>query len=805
MRNYTLSKEQSYAVQGIQQEKISCLQYLDKNNLCNTLVESIQEHLLLGKRTLAVVEDDHIASLLSREIENRGLGKYLLKLKNDDFLEEKDIAKLRAMIKMPLIDQVAAYSLKESENEWLHDRIQLGFAAMATKVFGDRRWVDLLFIRDTSDALTIEFENEDDFTLDQKEFWEIRKKIEESKALYTADNFVSENIFEVFNLSIDSKENILNLKERLILYKSKCDKVKAKLHHVLSEYKERVCRKIDEEYLTLSETILRMKMAIKKKELFPEEKNKSSVFNIFAKASHTTKTQEEELEECLEILKSSILIDLHIEKLQAEGMDYASITEQADQQLQGWRSTRESIVKRMVRALNKNNAEDATLHQVDQEIDGLYAEINKAMVFKSAYENNDMNAEFQFKSLSKISTNIKLLLNRIKGSEDLIIWQSYFHSQETKIKHIIQVLRQYDLKDWVPMYEKWYLDKLIQKYYQPESLLLESYLTHFQDNQAQPQENILKKIEHHFCPERRACVESLRSRNKNLYSQLFKKKNADGLRAFEIIWGEKSLLTQFFPIIIISSKTLRSNRLLKDGAWDQLYIEGTDIFNHIEKYRIIEHKTNFFCHLHSGMKVTNDLDISHDDYRRNLKILLHEYNYKSPISQLPVSDKLRAAKKLAKIILSCNQSVRILQLKNANIISVAHNRTTDALIKKYDAHGIKEIDTEDGLYEAVTECIIETERTQYLVYQDHLFNIEYASHFLWQLHGLDHFRTAGFKTIHVSSLEMYGDENYIEDLLDPFQLTPVENNEQKADSPEEEKATDLEPSAGVDQPVDLVG
>ena len=196
-----------------------------------------------------------------------------------------------------------------------------------------------------------------------------------------------------------------------------------------------------------------------------------------------------------------------------------------------------------------------------------------------------------------------------------------------------------------------------------------------------------------------------------------------------------------------------------------MFCDNTRIFDHVEKATLLEQKICFMSRLENAATVANELGINHEDPAKTSKLLLHEYSYKNPLKDLPLSEKLKAAKKLAKLLLSLNQNLKIYQLKFANIISLLSMDYNEIIEIELDDHGLKESEIDSKLYEAVTESILETDRNQYLLIQDYLISLEHDKYFMWQLKVLDVFKQAGFRVFNLRSFDKKSKKTQIEPII----------------------------------------
>ena len=174
----------------------------------------------------------------------------------------------------------------------------------------------------------------------------------------------------------------------------------------------------------------------------------------------------------------------------------------------------------------------------------------------------------------------------------------------------------------------------------------------------------------------------------------------------------------------------------------------------------------------------NDTGIKLDDKNKSAKLLIHQYNYDKSIIELPVSERLKAAKKLAKILLSIHPNIRIFNVNHHNIISLLNPVLSDELWSIFDGNGIKEVNLTDQIYESITESILDIDSKKILLYQDHILQPEMYSYYLWQLKAIEAFTTAGYEMIQIQTKIIRKDFNFFaSQLKERIKVDGVKNNE----------------------------
>jgi hypothetical protein len=772
MQFNNLSEEQALVHKMVAKNNLSMISYLDIFMLSSTLTQSIQDHLNEGKRILFILEDEKIISTLNSKIQNLRLSPFSIILRESDFMADGDISKIRSLYKQKEAKDFNNYHIRNKNLDLIKERINHSFSTMGNKVFGDRRWVDICRLNSPASRKLNEIYQKIRLSYTPQEFWHLRGKIEDAQSLYNQKNILSDNILKKFRIVLDSPNSIERLKENLENFKNKLSNITLKLDAEINRYEEKIWDKLHEEYIVLKNISNDIELSLFKDSEFKTE----SKITFFNTSKSKKDNQHSNITHYFEILKKNILFtqDHELVGLNSKA-SIETFIKNLNQNLLNWHEQGEAIVLKMMKSLNKHNSDTTTLLKIDQELNMLFIELNESNIFADQFENTSMNILNQYGFLSDLLRSVKILLEYIINNRELILWQSFYHQLTPEAKAIIDLLKDHDSKLWLEMFESWYYEKLIQNKSIPDIYNLDVLLDEYQDEVSECQNEFPEFIDNQFFTSRQKLTTLFKTRNKKLYNALFKKKGIDNLRYFDLIWEEKEMITHYIPITIINSKLLRSNRLLKDGNWNLIYCDNTDIFNHIEKSTLLNHKICFLSPISESSKIGNDLELDQNDTEKSIKMLLHEYNYQKPLNELPLSEKLKAAKKLAKLLLSLNQGLHIYQLKFANIISLMSSDYNEILKSALDKYGVKESDIGFKLYESVTESILETDRNQYLFVQDYLINLDNSEYFMWQLHVLELFKKAGFQIINIKSFEKTDKKEQIDPIIK--QLIPEENNE----------------------------
>lgn len=141
----------------------------------------------------------------------------------------------------------------------------------------------------------------------------------------------------------------------------------------------------------------------------------------------------------------------------------------------------------------------------------------------------------------------------------------------------------------------------------------------------------------------------------------------------------------------------------------------------------------------------------------------HEGNYESQqfskqlIDDVPVTQRASHAKILATSLSSLTDKIKIYQLPSANIICIDNGQLSKALLEEFLPKGLKEIPVGKQLNDRLIECLLMTNRQQYLVYCDGIINEKHVDHIWYQIRLIDAFKHAGYNLVNLFTSETLGD------------------------------------------------
>jgi hypothetical protein len=348
-----------------------------------------------------------------------------------------------------------------------------------------------------------------------------------------------------------------------------------------------------------------------------------------------------------------------------------------------------------------------------------------------------------------ISEVLDQCYNLIGHETPYTIWKTEVRSHNKITNRLISELKKVHQNQWNHQFEMWYNEKIKTTIFSDLSIDQRN-IGHIKSINEELAMNKVPALINKLQITRINASEKLKASSKEIYNTLFKKKSLNNTTWNDIALTARPFLQEFFPIHTNSD------------------------LNHNSEYDV----TISFGRRPSTETVTNSVhyispilpeDIEEMSESKDLFLYLNDYKYKSTLTELPNTEKLKASKKLAKFILSLNQQVKIYQVRTGNIISLLPPSDDSVFENKMDQFGIKSIETVGALYDKLTESILFTNRQPYLLIKDELINPELHKHLSWQADILQTFKTAGYKILSLNTYKQLIDNDLaFEELISPL-------------------------------------
>jgi hypothetical protein len=773
MMTYTLSPEQKVVSEALLANAPAEVKFFDLAtaflpiyNVITTLLEE-DKHVLIH-----IPPHSELSSDILRLIETYRLDSLSIDVGNRNPIPESDIFNLRSILKKeidttPIINHLL--NTQKLTNDLSHPKKY--YEALDRKIHTDRTFRDFVAaliskndIKPTAINLS-EITIDLDLDLSGQEYYNIKRSINKAASSYKKEfdlldklGIISEEIWSL------SEDEFINTKETLKKLNQQAKSLFKKYKLTYTALKESISKDVTSQMDSITYEIeLHQKECIAAYINETYRKNeKSSGFSLFNKK--TKPKLNGGYIEAFDKISSMIhkISKEWYDELPAptsEDIDYAFIEKfLADCKANVSNHTNKlhhNLIKSIHR-INRINTSSEAVKLLDEELTQLITELDAVQFIQQKFNSNSISFIKQMEMCQNIASSIDRCDSLLSHNTLYTDWKRTQTANTHMSNVLIQELKTLPVEHWSEQYDLWYnqqISNTVLNHNKIDPSIIEGLRT--LNNKIT--ENEIAALTNKLQSKRIRSAEDLKSTSKDLYNTLFKKKGLPSISWSELIPSTISFIQDFFPLHI-------SNNLDNAAQYD----------NVISFSRRNEER-NQQGHIHYISPILQS-DIDDMSQSKNHFLYLNTYNYNVPITELSNSEKLKAAKKLAKFLLSLNQQIKIYQLKTGNIISLLPPADGRLLEANLDKHGVKNIDVTESLYDKLTESILFTERQPYLLIKDELINPEMHQHLIWQAEIIQIFKTAGYKILSLNTdRQLINNDTEMNNLIDVLTDHGIQN------------------------------
>ncbi|MEM9548885.1 MAG: hypothetical protein AAGA77_23065 [Bacteroidota bacterium] len=777
---YILSPEQKVVVNAILQNKASSNKYFDVICAIQSVCKASTSALAEGKKILIHIKHPEHLKTLKNMFEAVGLNDLTIDLSDKQAMPEVDVIKMRSTLKKQKnSDALIGYVLSDKKECARKLRIDQYYNALDTKVMSDIPFRDFATNavykkRNETSLIPLNVIPVDPLTYTPNEYYGVKKEITTAVQLYNRqfDLYDHLTLFKEDIWKEMTAESILKIKDQLKSFQEESAQL-------MQAFKNTAQTLIDESTYELDNTFDRLQQRFTSNEeasiAYHIKKNsevatKDGMLSIFKKkkAHSNNKVYIDAFDELSSLIQSiSEEWYAELEAPTSEMITYDYIQNFIDVQRQKANDYKVSIRKNLqdsVQRVNKINTSSNAVKNLDKRLEALIDTMNSTALFDIDLEHNILSFVKQVELSEHIADYIERCTILLNSSSSYFEWKSFFNSSSTIFRQLFDVFKKSPKENWINSFEKWYNQHIQYQVIGRNSIsskLLEDYYSQAKTTNQYEVASLIANLH----DKRVESVDLLKNTSKELYNTLFKKKQFPGTSWRDTALQNRFFLQSFFPIHITDSLAYANDYDL--------------VMSFSNKNESIVSEAHYLSPIESD-------DIKNMSGKKNNFLYLNDYGYTRPLSELSSTDKLKAAKKLAKFILSLNQDIKIYQLKNANIISLLPHYDDAFLESQLDKLNVKVIDTVGVLYDRLTESILFTERRPILLLKDELINSELVEHALWQLKIVELFKDVGYKVFSINTCDQLIDNagqfqaivTNISGNLPPSPAKVVENNPQ---------------------------
>jgi len=377
----------------------------------------------------------------------------------------------------------------------------------------------------------------------------------------------------------------------------------------------------------------------------------------------------------------------------------------------------------ILRQLSLLNQEDHEWQEVYDSALALVARINDSQLVSPATEINSKALIQQYHLIASVTDQLQFLHDRLERYKSY--YQFVAKTVDDELSHtIVEALQYVPTTEWRVTFD--------QVYYQTQkdkaaAIALPSTNHTSVDLWSMSEGAFSESIENirlQLCERQLRAVQEIKATNKQLFQSLIKKKLPLQSTASELTTTFAAESRSLFPIHIYTTQVPN----VTDQVLYSIGIVGNDGFR-------------------LSMLPFTEADFDGTaESSTYVPLYLNHYQYTQPISSLSNSDKIKAAKKLAKLLLALSPNVKIYQAKAANVISLLPYQDDDVLDTALTERGAKSMHLDD-VYLQLVESILADARQQTLVIKDGLLSPVATEEILWQHDIIRKYNSAGIATI----------------------------------------------------------
>ncbi len=419
-------------------------------------------------------------------------------------------------------------------------------------------------------------------------------------------------------------------------------------------------------------------------------------------------------------------------------------------------------IRKELKSINFRNTKNEFLLNLQKDIEKLFLDLNNGYAVKK-WEDNAFSIHKQLLYLEQILEDLNIIEGQKNNFFKNYNWNSFFHNLDSKSAYIIRKLNIYRPKNWVLFFKNYYIQNLILKnkrHFNIDASVLLNKLV--EANSKREKLNELKSIKI-WQNKRKLYVNKVKNEDEQLFKTIFNQTNA------EINLESKSefeLLSSFFPVIIVPEEVFNEIEDKSLFDVDMIIYENAESFKHDLNLSIVQKDKTQLVYTLDEEEQLNEIKKSllNNDIKENIIAFeLKGFHQQGMINLLDMnySERLYAARNLAHLLQSSNKNIKIFQMKNTIIFSALDEILNKVLLKLLDKNGIKEMRIIDTPFHLLVDNLLEINKKQILLTQNHLINHKTFDNILWQMAALEKIAKGGVKIVNFNT----------SDLLE----TPIEN------------------------------
>ena len=762
----------------------------DKISRSGLIQNILCENLINKKTSIVLVPNLEQAQYIKQCLASANLDQLCMIINDNKAIGDRDLATLRSNAKRVTDNKkIIEYEILKANADKATDDLKNSYELLNKKIFGDRSWrvlsaqkeyfqyhKEVNLVKRKIDLNQIEFT--------QKEYWNIRGRIEEASNTYV-------NKFSILQKIDGLKPSLYeddHLNDKLI----KLEKLVNKGNNLLLSFGdliEQISQEFKNHGLEEFEQLSAMNAAVIHSLNEYEKRNETKVSdlgfqhklkNVFAKkvTANDINSLRQQIRFLYGEFSESQFFNLNMEAPDFDELNIISIkdiTALADTVLSNWQTSLESYKQIKLKQMSPLNSEYHELNNLDKALSAFLTEINNAEILDKRVEDNTFSLYKKIDLLEATLDQLNTGFSILAENEDYIEWKRMLAYCKTGTKSIIQALVGLPLNHWTRIFDQIFIGDLLDRNLSPKLPKNELQLKHIDEVgkkcRALSNDAIICK----WNIRKNEQLDLLKKENKQLHTTIVKKNSPIELSWPNLVTQSPDTICALFPIIIVTEASaskikplyykwsecisfdwsgLQDPGLLqiKGFSLRQTVLEANDISETLVRRLKSYFNTN---HIEAKALIGDNLG-----------------PVSQPLHQMQNADKLRAAKVMTKQVLGINPNVRLFYLKNTSLISSLSDKDNSRLVESLSQYGMKEVGQIYKLDETMLDMFVDTSKKLILLTEDGLINTSDIENFDWQYQTLKNLKTLGCNVINMWTADNQDGQAQLLETIDPSQKAP---------------------------------
>lgn len=757
---FTLSPEQKIITDRL--GTVTSIVYHDPKMAVHTIVNSIFRLFADGQKVIIVSANERIRAAIKKLIYSTCLEKFCIEINPDSAFSEINAQSIRAKAsesinkKNTTAIRLSRYmweqkELKIKEQLLLFDKIVFAGFTLKDIIYMHAHKMsnpDSQYLRHKCKNIRLSFT--------EHEYTALRSAIIQSGRYNSYNDKSNRSVINSKKLyqSLRNQNEYLTLSEEIKTYLTDALQINQQYYQLIQKIENLKFAEFTNLYHSIKDNLNALKFIseILNFQSDGQKKKSSGILSIFKSENNTADYSESVTENLLsEIeIKLSRLGILHeipsTPNLTTLNLFCDGLLEKIELKRENFKIN----VQHFLRSLNILNAGESSAINSENLLNELIEKLNASEVFSEKFEVNTISILKQVEITEHIVHTLRKASEQLEYEKGRMEWLQFYEQADHLFHEIYNFLKNINEENRLSAFDGWYFSVLISSHIESVSDEITSNRSSFPSSIFRDMIQGLDIGSVHFTELMQVTTEQLKSNNKQLYSEIFRKKKVSDVSWKYLLEKHCEFISSYFPVLISENDDFKN---LPSGQYEHIFYVGYDQFNS----EILQNFRTIHTYIMKNSKIIEKSDA----------VLKLPYLENTPmLSELSLTDRLKTAKKLASILLDIQPEVRFYQAKNLNIVSYLNSFAQKAVLQYLNSAGIKEILQAESTYDQMVESLLETDRRPCLLVEDNLINPKDMSSLNWQYKLLDEMEKAGFRVITLNSRDAaFAGPDYVSDIF----------------------------------------